>query len=78
MLAGSDEMGHITGPMLAGEIADDLGMDSQWQVMNKSALEKLKAGEWQVTHKSDEWEPRIGENATSTQAIEAASPGIDL
>ncbi len=54
-LAESDESANITGSMLAGVIADDLEMDSQWQIMDKTALEKLKAGEWSIAHKSEEW-----------------------
>jgi hypothetical protein len=55
-LVESDESGHITGPLLAGVIADDLEMDSQWQVMDKQTLEQLKAEEWSVIH-TDEWRP---------------------
>lgn len=77
-LVGADELGNITGPALAGVIADDLAMDSQWQVMDKESLAQLKSGEWHITHKPDEWEPRVGESASPAQAIEAASPDIDL
>ncbi len=50
----------MTGPMLAGVIADDLEMDSQWPIMDKSALEKLEAGDWEVAHKADAWQPSAG------------------
>jgi hypothetical protein len=76
-LAGSDELGHITGPMLAGVIADDLEMDSQWQVMDKPMLEKLNAGEWGVVHVVDDWHPRMGE-ISSDPAAEPTSPDLDL
>jgi hypothetical protein len=76
-LAGSEELGHITGPMLAGVIADDLEMDSQWQIMDKAALEKLKAGEWGVVHPTGEWQPRMDETSP-TQAVSAASMDLDL
>jgi hypothetical protein len=76
-LAGSEELYHITGPALAGFIADDLGMDSQWQAMNKHALEQLKAGEWGVTHPHEAWQPRLDE-ASPDHAVEVINLDIDL
>ena len=76
-LVGNDELGNITGPALAGVVADDLGMDGQWQTMDKQSLAQLKAGEWRVTHPAEEWEPRIEERASPTQAVEAVSLDID-
>jgi hypothetical protein len=75
-LVGADELGNITGPELAGVIADDLEMDSRWQVMDKQMLEQLKAGEWRVTHPAEAWQPRL--NEVSNPAFEAASLDIDL
>ncbi|MBI5961721.1 MAG: hypothetical protein HY866_23490 [Chloroflexi bacterium] len=54
-LAGSEELGHVTGPALADFIADDLKMNSRWQTMNQPDLEKLKADEWRIVHSADEW-----------------------
>jgi len=76
-LAGSEELDHITGPALAGFIADDLGMDSQWQAMNKQSLEQLKAGEWGVTHPREAWQPRLDE-ASPDHAVEVINLDIDL
>jgi len=45
-LVGNDELGNITGPALAGVIADDLEMDSRWQVMDKQTLEQCGAVEF--------------------------------
>jgi hypothetical protein len=61
-LVDADELGHITGPALARVIADDLEMDSQWQIMDKTALEKLKAGEWGVVHTVGDWQPWMGDS----------------
>jgi hypothetical protein len=74
-LAESDESGYVTGPLMAGVIADDLEMDSQWQVMDKAALEKLKAGEWSVVHAASEWRPRIDETAP---AVDPTAFDLDL
>jgi hypothetical protein len=60
--------------MLAGEIADELEMDSQWQIMDK---EKLKAGEWSVVHPADDWQPRMNETPPA-QAVNAADRDPDL
>lgn len=76
-LAGSDELGHITGPMLAGVIADDLEMDSRWQILDQAALEKLKASEWAVTHEADNWRPRLSE-VSPNHVIEATNFDLDL
>jgi hypothetical protein len=56
-LVGTDELGNITGPELAGVIADDLEMDSRWQTMNEQSLAQLKAGEWRVTCANQHWKP---------------------
>jgi hypothetical protein len=72
-----DDLGHIAGPALATVVADDLGMESEWQIMNKDALEKLKAEEWSVTHKPDEWRPRLDE-ISPQQAIETANLELEL
>jgi hypothetical protein len=69
-------LGHITGPALAGVIADDLGMDSRRQTMDKQSLEQLKAGEWRVTHPGEAWQPRL--NEVFNPSLEAASLDIDL
>ena len=75
-LAGADELGHITGPALAGVIADDLEMDSQWQVMDKPTLEKLKAGEWGVVHAAGGWQPRMGDS--TPRSLEVTNLDLDL
>jgi len=75
-LAGMEELSHITGPAFANAVADDLGMDSQWQAMDKQSLDQLKAGEWHVTHPDEAWQPRL--NEVSTPAFEAASVDLDL
>jgi len=56
-LTGSEELDHITGPALAGVIADDLGMESRWQTVDKQSLVQFKAGEWRVTHPAETWQP---------------------
>ena len=56
-LVDQDEMGNITMPALAEVIADDLEMDSQWQTMDRESLDKLKAGEWNVTDEAQNWRP---------------------
>jgi hypothetical protein len=75
-LAGMEELSHITGPAFANAVADDLGMDSQWQTMDKQSLDQLKAGEWHVMHPDEAWQPRL--NEVSTTAFEAASVDLDL
>jgi len=75
-LVEADELGSVTGPALAGFIADDLNMDSQWQVMDKPALEQFRAGEWSLTHKPEQWQPRLKE--TSSPALESAYHDLDL
>jgi len=72
-VAGSDELGHITGPALAGVIADDLEMDSRWQIMTQPELEKLKAGEWAVPHETSIWRP-----CRADTPPEFCTNGIDL
>jgi hypothetical protein len=74
-LVESDESGHVTGPLLAGVIADDLEMDSRWQIMDQAALEKLKAGEWAITHGANNWQP-LG--AAAGRDIQGRSTEIDL
>jgi hypothetical protein len=74
-LVESDESGHVTGPLLAGVVADDLEMDSQWQIMDQPALDRLKANEWAVVHAPTEWQPRL-DGPSPTQAVSAA--GVDL
>jgi hypothetical protein len=76
-LAGSEELDHVTGPALAGFIADDLKMDSQWQIMDQLVLDRLKANEWAVVHAPANWQPRLDEPSTS-QAVSAASVNLDL
>ena len=75
-VSGMEEMSHITGPAFAQAVADDLGMDSQWQTMDEQSLEQLKAGEWRLTHPETEWQPRL--NEASNPALEAAYLDIDL
>jgi len=75
-LSGMEELSHITGPAFAKAVADDLGMNSQWQTMDEQSLEQLKAGEWRVTHPETEWQPRL--NEASNPALEAAYLDIDL
>ena len=75
-LAGMEELSHLTGPGFAEAVASDLGMDSEWQVMEKDALEKLEAGEWSVTHPAEAWQPRL--NEVSNPALETAHLDIDL
>jgi len=74
-LAGSEELDQVTGPALAGFIADDLKMNSRWQVMDQSVLEKLKAGEWLLTHETSEW--RTWREETSPEEV-VHSTNIDL
>jgi hypothetical protein len=76
-LVKSDELDHITGPALAGFVADDLGTESQWQTMNQRSLEKLEANDWVVVHTPTEWQPHIDE-ISPTQGINAASVDLDL
>ena len=76
-LAGSEKLGHITGPMLAGVIADDLEMDSRWQIMDQPALDRLKADEWVIVLTPQEWQPRMDE-MPPTQTVSAASVDLDL
>lgn len=76
-LAGSEELDHVTGPALAGVIADDLGMESRWQIMDQPALDRLKANEWGVVHTPPEWQPRLDETSP-IQAVSAASVDLDL
>jgi hypothetical protein len=73
-LVESDELDHVTGPALAGFIADDIGTDSQWQTMNQPMLDKLKAEEWSLTHQPDHWQPRMDETAP----VQTVSADIDL
>ena len=54
-----EELSHIPGPAFARAVADDLGMDSQWQTMDEQSLEQLKAGEWRVTEGT--WQPQQNE-----------------
>ncbi len=63
--------------MLAGVITDDLEMDSQWQIMDKAALEKLKAGEWGVVHPVNKWHPQM-DTTSPTEAVTIASVDLDL
>ena len=76
-LVGNDELGNVTGPALAGVIADDLEMDSQWQMMSGQTLEELKAGEWHTTHETQQWHPRLDE-ISPDRAVEISEPDIDL
>lgn len=76
-LVGADDLGNITGPELAGVIADDLEMDSRWQVMDGAELEQLKAEKWSLSHQPEHWRPRLDE-VSPQQAIEAASFDLDL
>ncbi|NLF77530.1 MAG: hypothetical protein GX573_17695, partial [Chloroflexi bacterium] len=75
-LSGMEELSHITGPAFAKAVADDLGMNSQWQTMDEPSLEQLKAGEWRVTHPEAEWQPRL--NEASNPGFEATNLDIDL
>lgn len=76
-LVESDELMHVTGPMLASTVADDLGMDSRWQVMDKQTLEQLTAGEWSLTRQREHWQPRLDEGSPQ-QAMEASNVELDL
>ncbi len=76
-LAESDESGHVTGPLLAGVIADDLEMASQWQIMDQAALENLKAGEWGVSHPAMAWRP-LPDQVLPDQEVGAANLDLDL
>jgi hypothetical protein len=76
-LVESDELDHVTGPALAGFIADDLGTNSQWQSMNQLSLEKLNASDWSVIHPTDEWYPKL-DKVLPNQAIEAGSIDLDI
>ncbi len=76
-LVGSDELDAITGPALADVIADDLGMDGTWQVMDGEALERVKAGEWRVIHSAETWQPRLNE-VSPHHTVQAADIEIDL
>jgi hypothetical protein len=76
-LAESDESGHITGPLLAGVIADDLEMDSQWQVMDKATLEELKAGEWGLSHPAMAWHP-LPDQVSPDHGVETENLDMDL
>ena len=76
-LVEADEPGGITGPALAGVIADDLEMGSQWQMMDEPSLEQLKAGEWTVAHPADAWQPRLDE-VSPNHSIDAADLDMDL
>jgi hypothetical protein len=75
-VAGMDELSDLTGPGFAEAVAGDLGMDGQWQVMDKESLEKLKAGEWAVEYPGVQWQPRL--NEVSSPAQEAAYLDLDL
>jgi hypothetical protein len=76
-LVESDQSGHVTGPLLAGVVADDLEKDSQWQIMDQAALEKLKAGEWGVSHPATAWRPLL-DQVSPDQEVGAADLDIDL
>jgi hypothetical protein len=76
-LVKSDELDHITGPALAGFIADDLGTESQWQTMNQATLDKLNAGKWTISHAEDAWQPRLNGDLPN-HTIEVASIDIAL
>lgn len=76
-LVGAEELGNITGPALAGVIAEDLEIDSQWQTMDKQTLEQLKAEKWSLTHRRDHWRPRLDE-VSPPQAIEISGFDLDL
>ena len=75
-LSGMEELSHIPGPAFARAVADDLGMNSQWQTMDEQSLAQLKTGEWSVTHPELTWQPRL--NEASSPALEAAYHDIDL
>jgi hypothetical protein len=75
-VAGMEEMSHLPGPGFAEAVAGDLGMSGGWQVMDKEALEKLKAGEWGIEHPAEAWQPRL--NEVSSPAQEAAYLDLDL
>jgi hypothetical protein len=76
-LTGSEELDHVTGPALAGVIADDLGMESRWQIMDQPALDRLKSNEWGVIHVPTDWQPRMDETSP-TQEMSAASLDLGL
>ncbi|HMN15375.1 MAG TPA: hypothetical protein PKD55_23910, partial [Bellilinea sp.] len=75
-LSGMEELSHITGPVFAKAVADDLGMSGKWQTMDEQSLEQLKAGAWRVTHPEEAWQPRL--NEASSPALEAAYLDLDL
>jgi hypothetical protein len=76
-LAGSEELDHVTGPALAGFIADDLKMNSQWRIMDQPELEKLRAGEWGIVHNAGEWQPQM-DGPSPTQPANAITIDLDL
>jgi len=76
-LVGHDELGNITGPALAGVIAEGLEIDSRWQVMDRQTLERLKAEDWSLTYQQGHWRPRLDE-VSPPQAIEISQFDLDL
>ncbi len=74
-LAGSEELGHITGPALAGVIADDIGTNSKWQTLDREALTQLAKRKWMVTHQPNEWQPL---EAVTEREVQNLSTDMDL
>jgi hypothetical protein len=75
-VAGMEELSDLTGPGFAEAVAGDLGISGGWQVMDKESMERFKAGEWEVEHPAEQWQPRL--NEVSSPAQEAAYLDLDL
>lgn len=58
-------------------IADDLEMDSRWQVMDKQTLEQIKAEAWLLVHDSTNWYPSI-KSTNADRDPETTLPTLDL
>mgnify|MGYP005845363137 CR=1 FL=1 len=76
-LVGADKRSNAIGPALAEGIAGDLGLDGDWQTMDRESLEKLKAGEWGVTHPAEAWQPPLDE-VSANRAIGVPTVDLDL
>ena len=76
-LVGTDKRRNSIGPALAEGLAGDLGLNSHWQTMDRESLEKLKAGEWGVTHPAEAWQPPLDE-VSANRAIGVPTVDLDL